>query len=88
LSLSFINDEALASELAGYFFLTINKKEKALHHFTHAYEKYSEWGADGKSNKLFQFVQSTFVSTNMAGSEISYLQMCNNENVRKREHEG
>lgn len=59
----------------------------ALHHFTHAYKKYGEWGADGKSNELFKFVQSAIVSTNVAGSKISYEQVCNNKNLRKREPE-
>jgi len=54
----FINDEALACELAGYFFLETQQKELALQYFLQAHEKYHEWGAVAKSDAIFSFVQS------------------------------
>src|SRR5210317_2117160 len=63
---SFITEEALSSELAGYFFLDINEKDKALEYFMQAHEKYHEWGAIAKSNAVFEFVQAS------CGSGISY----------------
>ena len=60
---SFINDEALSSELAGYFFLTIDENDKALQYFLHAHEKYHDWGAVAKCNALFEFVQTAFNSS-------------------------
>ncbi|KAL3800898.1 hypothetical protein ACHAW5_002049 [Stephanodiscus triporus] len=53
----FINDEALSSELAGYFFLAIDKKHKATEHFLLAHKKYHDWGAVAKCNALFDFVE-------------------------------
>jgi len=60
---SFINDEALSSELGGYFFLAIGKKDTALQYFIHAHEKYHDWGALAKCNALFEFIQTAFNST-------------------------
>jgi len=54
----FINDEALACELAGYFFLEKQQKELTLQYFLQAHEKYHEWGAVAKSDTIFKFVQS------------------------------
>ena len=51
----FLNDEALACELAGLFFLEIGKKDIAVQYLTHAHEKYHEWGAHAKSNALFNY---------------------------------
>ena len=53
----FINQEALACELAGYFFLEIGEQDTAIQYFLQAHEKYHEWGAVSKCNMLFQFVQ-------------------------------
>jgi len=53
----FINEEALAHELAGYFFLEAEKKDTAVKHLLQAHEKYHNWGAVAKSNSLFEFVQ-------------------------------
>ena len=58
----FINDEALACELAGYFFLETQEKELALQYFLQANEKYHEWGAVAKSDALHTFIQSNFDS--------------------------
>ena len=56
----FVNEEALACELAAYFYLECGEKESALELFLRAHEKYYEWGALGKRNSLFQFVTSNF----------------------------
>ena len=53
----FINDEALACELAGYYFLETGEQDTAIQYFLQAHEKYHEWGAVAKSNMLFEFVQ-------------------------------
>ena len=55
----FINDEALACELAGRFFFQIEEMDMALQYFLQAHEKYHEWGAVAKSNMLFEYVQRT-----------------------------
>ena len=51
----FLNDEALAYELTGHFFLEIGKKDIAIQYLTQAHEKYHEWGAYAKSNALFNY---------------------------------
>ncbi len=68
---SFTNDEALSSELAGYFFLAIDKKDTALQYFLRAHEKYYDWGAVAKSNVLIEFVQTEFASTCIATESMS-----------------
>jgi len=56
----------LAYELAAYFYLELpTGTEKAMEYFLLAYEKYQEWGAFGKCDSLFQFVQSTFNSSSV-----------------------
>ena len=59
-SSKFVNDEALASELAGRFYLEIGDLEISFEHFRLAHEKYSEWGATGKASRLFEFINSKF----------------------------
>jgi hypothetical protein len=59
-SSKFVNDEALASDLAGRFYLEIGDLELSFKHFRVAHEKYSEWGAVGKASRLFEFMNSTF----------------------------
>lgn len=56
----FINDEALACELAGYFYLSAGKTTESLEHFIWAHEKYTQWGACSKVNKIFDFIQEVF----------------------------
>ena len=55
----YVNDEALAYECAGYFYLTASMKAEALEHFIYARNKYREWGAHAKVNKLFEFLPET-----------------------------
>ena len=54
----FVHEEALACELAGYFYAELRDTDKAMEHFLRAHEKYHEWGAFGKCDSLFKFVQS------------------------------
>ena len=54
----FVHEEALACELAAYCYLELGDTEKAMHYFLLAHEKYHEWGAFGKCDSLFKFVQS------------------------------
>lgn len=91
----FVNDEALACELAGYFFLEISDEDTALQYFMQAHERYHEWGAVAKSNALFEFVQQVLcgltaspspgVSVSLSDTPISYQDdNVGNSNRRKR----
>ena len=50
----FWNDEALANELAGRFYLDIGREMNARLHMEEAHAKYAEWGAFAKSRQLEQ----------------------------------
>jgi len=52
----YVNDEALACELAGKFFLNTDDKASSLEYLRLAHEKYCEWGAAGKASQLFDFI--------------------------------
>ncbi|KAL3787586.1 hypothetical protein HJC23_000074 [Cyclotella cryptica] len=88
----YIHDEALACELAGYFYLRLDMATESLQHFTFAHEKYVEWGAVSKVDQINVFMQETFSSVNIAslGSNMStsvtaHEQNCNNsQDSRKR----
>ena len=56
----YINDEALACELAGKFFLYVGNKSLSLDYLRLAHEKYSEWKAVGKANQLMNFINVNF----------------------------
>lgn len=58
----FINDEALAYELAGYFYLSAGKTSEAIDHLICAHEKYTDWGACSKVNMIFRFIHEKFGS--------------------------
>jgi hypothetical protein len=58
----FINDEALAYELAGYFYLSVGKTTESLDHLICAHEKYTEWGACLKANTICRFIHEKFGS--------------------------
>ena len=58
--IQFIHEEALACELAAYFYLELEDINKSVEYFLLAHEKYHEWGAVGKCNSLFKFVENTF----------------------------
>lgn len=63
----FINDEALAYELAGYFFLKIDQKDVAVNYFLQAHEKYHDWGAIAKANSLYEFTMSSMYASSPRG---------------------
>ena len=52
----FVNEEALANELAGHFYLETGRKNRSIHYFTQAFEKYNEWGAVAKANALSEYL--------------------------------
>ncbi len=54
----FVNEEALANELAGHFYLDTGRKYKSLQYFCQAEEKYREWGAVTKANELATYLRS------------------------------
>ena len=56
----FVHEEALASELAGNFYLNRGNALAALKHFTFAHAKYLQWGAFAKVRILFAFIQEKF----------------------------
>ena len=61
----FINQEALACELAGYFFLETGEQDTAIQYFLQAHEKYQGWGAVAKCNLLFEFVQRNLIQSSI-----------------------
>ena len=61
----FINQEALACELAGYFFLETGEQDTAIQYFLQAHEKYHEWGAVAKCNMLFEYVQRNLIQSSI-----------------------
>ena len=52
----FLSEEALANELAGYFYLDTGKKMKSIHYFSQAFQKYTEWGAIAKASTLSKYL--------------------------------
>ena len=48
----FVNEEALANELAGRFYVDTGKVDKAVSYFLQASENYEEWGADVKASSI------------------------------------
>jgi ATP-dependent RNA helicase DDX31/DBP7 len=58
----FINDEALACELAGNFYFDNGNATISLECFTRAHAKYCEWGANAKANMLYESIQQRFLS--------------------------
>lgn len=56
----FIHEEALGSELAGVFFLTIGWHEKARRHLMHSVELYKKWGAFAVSKRIEAGLEQVF----------------------------
>jgi len=56
----YINDEALACELAGRFFLDRDDLASSLEYWRLAHKKYFDWGAVGKANQLLNFINAKF----------------------------
>ena len=50
----FLNEEALANELAGHFYRDTGRKEKSSRDFSQAEDKYREWGAIAKADAISQ----------------------------------
>jgi len=61
----FIHEEALAYELAGYFYLELGERDLSIGHFLRAHERYYEWGAFGKCSSLFEFVERSFAPSSI-----------------------
>ena len=55
----FVNEEALANELAGNFFLETGRRNRSVHYFSQAFEKYNEWGAVAKANTLKEYLDES-----------------------------
>lgn len=53
----FVNGEAIACELAGYFYLEMGDKNTAKDYFIKAHERYLTWGALGKAATLNQEIK-------------------------------
>ena len=58
----FLNEEALACELAAKFHMAKGNSTSSLDHFILAHELYQKWGAVEKATQLFAFVSETFVN--------------------------
>jgi hypothetical protein len=56
----FIHEEAIASELAGLFFLERGLREKSLHLFLHSIWSYKTWGALAVAKRVETFIESKF----------------------------
>ena len=56
----YINDEALACELAGKFFFDMNNLALSFEYSRLAHEKYFQWKADGKANQLLGLISAKF----------------------------
>ena len=76
----FINEEALACELAGHFFFQIEEMDMAIQYFLQAHEKYHEWGAVAKSSMLFEFVQRNLSLSTIIPAE-SYMTIVSSYNA-------
>ena len=61
-----MHEEALACELAAYFYMEIGETEKAVQYFLLAHQKYHEWGAFGKCESLFRFLVSANITTEVS----------------------
>jgi tetratricopeptide (TPR) repeat protein len=57
---TFLNEEALAYQLAAQFCLAIGSMQSSLEYFRLAHEKYQTWGACAKARQLLEFVNETF----------------------------
>ncbi|KAK1741224.1 putative AAA ATPase [Skeletonema marinoi] len=53
----FVNEQALANELAGHFYLDTGRKIKSVNYFMRAFENYNEWGAVAKAASLTKYFE-------------------------------
>lgn len=51
----FLSEEALSNELAAHFYLETGRKNKSVHYFAQAADKYREWGALAKAATLEKY---------------------------------
>jgi hypothetical protein len=63
--------------------LEVGDNEKSKHYFLLAHEKYHEWGAIGKCNSLFKFVESNFTPASIdVGFGIGHTDTTGNSNTQ------
>ncbi len=55
----FVNEEALANELAGHFYLETGRRNRSVQYFSQAFEKYNEWGAVAKASTLTEYLDES-----------------------------
>uniref|UniRef100_A0A7S2L2X7 Orc1-like AAA ATPase domain-containing protein n=1 Tax=Skeletonema marinoi TaxID=267567 RepID=A0A7S2L2X7_9STRA len=70
---AFVNEEALANELAGHFYIETGRRNKSFHYFLQAMEKYNEWGAFAKARTMGKYLEGSehfFMSSNPPLAEI------------------
>ncbi|WP_207652902.1 AAA family ATPase [Anaeromicrobium sediminis] len=84
----YINDEALANELAAGFWIAKNKYEYAKLHLKKAYSAYKIWGAEGKAkdlqNKYVEIFHEKFEeNTNKNETTISTLELVDINTIMK-----
>jgi hypothetical protein len=83
-----VHEEALACELAAYFYLEVGENEKAMQYFLLAHEKYHEWGALGKRDSLFKFVESIFAPASTdVGVGVGHTDTTGNSNTQSEDLE-
>lgn len=56
----FFNELAICHELAARFYFEIGDPQTALEHFTLAHKAYGVWGAAGKANQIFEYINEKF----------------------------
>ena len=57
-----LSDEALACELAGKFYFKTGDLSSSLNHYRMAHEIYCRYGATGKAEKLFMYINWKFAN--------------------------
>ena len=84
----FIHEEAIASELAGLFYLDRGLREKSLHLFLHSIWGYKTWGALAVAKRVESFIVSKFGSDVMqvvpSQDTFDCLFECSGEDVHKK----
>ena len=84
----FIHEEAIASELAGLFYLDRGLREKSLHLFLHSIWSYKTWGALAIAKRVETFIVGKFGSVVMqvvpSQDTFDCLFECSGEDVHKK----
>jgi tetratricopeptide (TPR) repeat protein len=62
----FVNDEALACELAAGFYFETGDRASSLEHFHLAHKKYCDWGCVEKAERLLSSTMQTFAPSNLS----------------------